>query len=62
MYFNGDDFRMSDDDYQYGSNHSGRKGKKSFKKRKKSEDFQKGFGNNKKRNKPKRGNQDFESY
>jgi len=40
---------------------SSRRGKKSFKK-KKGEDFEKGFGNNKKKNKPKRGNRDYDDY
>jgi hypothetical protein len=62
MDFNGNDFNMSEDDYQYGGNFSSRKGKKSFKKKKTNDDFERGFGNNKKRNKPKRGNKDYDDY
>ena len=50
-------------DYENFSNNgfSPRKGKKNFKK-KRGEEYEKGFGNNKKRNKPKRGNKDYDDY
>jgi len=50
-------------DYEdFGNNEfSSKKGKNSFKKRK-GEDFERGFGNNRKRNKPKRGNRGYEDY
>lgn len=60
MYFDGNDFRMNDDDFQYDKNHSNRKGKKSLRKRKKNEDFERGFSDNRKRNKPRRGNKDYD--
>jgi hypothetical protein len=49
-------------DYEdFGNNSfSSRKGKKSFKN--KGEEFEKGFGNNKKKNKPRRGKNDFNDY
>jgi|688.fasta_scaffold191916_5 hypothetical protein len=50
-------------DYEDFSNSgfSSKKGKKNTKK-KKGDDHENGFGNNKKRNKPKRGNKDYGDY
>jgi hypothetical protein len=55
-------YRENFSDYEdFNHDFSSRKGKKNFKKRK-GEDFERGFGNNKKKNKPKRGNRDYDDY
>ncbi len=61
LYFSSESFGMND---EFEENKPARKGKKSFKAKKKrgGEDFDRVFGNNKKRNKPRRGGKDKDAY